>query len=81
MTHDAYNKQVYYTQNVWNPIMLNCPSHIIVSLLDEYSNEYIGTVYRDSNKMYRGECYKGDPDMFYRMKIVAWKSLTPNDLR
>lgn len=39
--------------------------------------EYVGTITLSKNKKYKtkGECYEGDPDYFYRSKIVAWKPL------
>ena len=35
--------------------------------------EFVGTLTDNGNYITRGKCYKGDPDYFYRSKIVAWK--------
>lgn len=63
----------------WNYDMYSCPLDTKVHLLsaDDFlllpKMEYIGTLTFNGNFITRGELYKGDPDLFYRSAIVAWR--------
>lgn len=67
---------------VWRD-MDSCPLDTKVRLLSSDDclllpqREYVGTITLHKSKKYKtkGECYEGDPDYFYRSKIVAWKPL------
>lgn len=55
-----------------NNRLINIPINEKVYLIDEFHNFYIGTVTKRDNELYKGECYQGDPDAFYRNAIVDW---------
>ena len=63
----------------WNYNMDYCPLDTKVRLLSSDDcmllpqMEFVGTLTDNGNYITRGKCYKGDPDYFYRSKIVAWK--------
>lgn len=65
----------------WNYNMEECPLDTKVKLLSANDfpvlpqQEFIGTVVFNGRFRTRGECYKGDPDYFYRSAIIAWKNL------
>lgn len=42
-------------------------------MIDDQHRVYIGTIIRTEEGEYqRGECLRGDPDMFNRRAIIAW---------
>lgn len=44
-----------------------------VYMIDDQHRVYIGTIIRTEEGEYqRGECLRGDPDMFNRRAIIAW---------
>jgi hypothetical protein len=59
----------------------SCPLDTKVLLLSANDNallpraEYVGTITFNGRFKTRGECFVGDPDYFYRSKIVAWKNI------
>lgn len=63
----------------WNYNMESCPIDTRVCLLTAddcpllLQQEFVGTLTFNGRFITRGECYSGDPDHFYRSKIVAWK--------
>lgn len=63
----------------WNYEIENCPLDTKVCLLSEGGNlllpqrEFVGTLTHNGRFVTRGKCFEGDPDYFYRSKIVAWK--------
>lgn len=65
----------------WNYNMESCPLDTEVRLLSSDGclllpqREYIGTVTYNGKSMVNGECYRGDPEFFYRSAIVAWKGM------
>lgn len=65
----------------WNYDLNECPLETKVLLLsaDDFpilpQQEFIGTIIFNGRYLTRGECYKGDPEYFYRSKIIAWKKL------
>lgn len=61
-----------------NKNLEECPLDTFVILTDEYNNMYIGTVTKKKNgQLTRGECIDGNAELFYRNKIVGWKSYYP----
>lgn len=67
--------------NDWNYNMNECPLDTRVGLLSANDcpilppMEFIGTITFNGIYKCRGECYKGDPEYFYRSKIIAWKEV------
>ena len=65
----------------WNFDMESCPLDTKVRLLSGDGDlllprqEFIGTIVDNGRYRTRGECFKGDPEYFYRSAIVAWKPL------
>lgn len=66
--------------NEWNYDMDSCPLDTKVCLLSSDKGfiflpqrEYVGTLTFNGRFVTRGELYEGDPDLFYRSAIVAWK--------
>lgn len=63
----------------WNYNMESCPLDTRVCLLSSDDclllpqKEFVGTITFNGSYLTRGECFKGDPDYFYRSAIVAWK--------
>nr|DAE80104.1 MAG TPA: hypothetical protein [Caudoviricetes sp.] len=63
----------------WNYDMDSCPLDTKVFLLSANDNlllpqrEFVGTLMRKGHSVTRGKCFSGDPEYFYRSKIVAWK--------
>lgn len=63
---------------MWNYDMEKCPLNKKVFLLsdDDFpvlpQGIYIGTIIDNGKYKTRGECFMGDPDCFYRSKIIAW---------
>lgn len=63
----------------WNYDMDSCPLDAKVFLLSANDSlllpqrEFVGTLTRNGYSVRRGECFSGDPEYFYRSKIVAWK--------
>ncbi len=63
----------------WNNDMESCPLDEKVCLLSSDTSfllpqkENIGTITFNGRFKTKGECYKGNPDYFYRSAIVAWK--------
>lgn len=54
-----------------------CTLDKIVILTDEYENMYLGTITMARGKLVRGECVHGDPELFYRNKIIGWELYNP----
>ena len=54
------------------------PENTPLYLIDNFNRLYIGTIYKKNNVWYSGECLKGDPDGFYRNKIICWAYLENN---
>lgn len=65
----------------WNYDMDSCPLDTEVRLLSEAGNPllpqhaFIGTITHNG----RGICRAGDPDYFYRSKLVAWQPIYKNE--
>lgn len=63
----------------WNYDMESCPLDTNVRLLSAEGHlllpqsEFVGTLTFNGRFITRGELYKGDPELFYRSAIVAWK--------
>lgn len=63
----------------WNNNIEACPLNTRVCLLSAGNSflfpqqEFIGTLTFNGKFITRGECYNGNPDYFYRSKIIAWK--------
>nr|DAM43377.1 MAG TPA: hypothetical protein [Caudoviricetes sp.] len=63
----------------WNYDMDSCPLDTKVFLLSANDNlllpqrEFVGTLTRKGHSVRRDKCFSGDPEYFYRSKIVAWK--------
>ncbi len=63
----------------WNYDMDSCPLDTKVFLLSANDNlllpqrEFVGTLTRKGHSVTRGKCFSGDPEYFYRSKIVAWE--------
>ena len=53
----------------------NIPLDTPVYLISSSHRIYIGTIIKIHEIYYRGDCLKGDPDMFYREAIVDWAYL------
>ena len=62
----------------WNYNMEKCPPNKKVFLLSDADfpilpqSIYVGTIIDNGRFRTRGKCFMGDPDYFYRSKIVAW---------
>lgn len=41
-------------------------------VLDDVQNALVEKGYKVTVDIVRGECYQGDPDTFYRERIIAW---------
>ena len=63
----------------WIYDMDSCPLDTKVFLLSANDNlllpqrEFVGTLMCKGHSVTRGKCFSGDPEYFYRSKIVAWK--------
>lgn len=63
----------------WNYNMNQCPLNTRVKLLSENDfpilpqMEFEGTIIRNNEYLTRGKCLVGDPDYFYRSKIIAFQ--------
>ena len=63
----------------WNYDMDSCPLDTKVFLLSANDNlllpqrEFVSTLMCKGLSVTRGKCFSGDPEYFYRSKIVAWK--------
>lgn len=63
----------------WNYDMDSCPLDTKVFLLSANDNlllpqrEFVGTLMCKGHSVTIGKCFSGDPEYFYRSKIVAWK--------
>lgn len=58
--------------------MRKCPLDTPVYLYGEYMMFhciYKGTLTLHNGEVIRGECLKGDEDMFYRSTILGWKEI------
>ena len=61
----------------WNYDMDSCPLDTKVFLLSANDNlllpqrEFVGTLMCKGHSVTRGKCLSGDPEYFYRSKIVA----------
>lgn len=58
----------------WNYDFENAPVDTPIHLLSKNpSTEFVGTITKNGSDTFRGECIQGDPDVFFRAAIVAWK--------
>ena len=73
------NKKLDYLENGWIYDMENCPLDTKIYLLSANDSPvlpqqvFVGTVTKDGSYKSVGECFQGDPDYFYRSKIIAWQ--------
>ena len=63
----------------WRTDIQNCPLNKRIHFLCNYSGngtllEFVGTLTLNpyTSQITRGECFEGDPDLFYRSAIVYW---------
>lgn len=68
-----------FLEKGWNFDMENCPLETKVYLLSANDfpilpqQAFVGTITKNGSSKRIGECFQGDPDYFYRSKIIAWQ--------
>lgn len=69
----------YPPKSKWNYDMISCPLNTKLYLLSEDCSPilpqqvFVGTIVYNGAIITRGQCFQGDPDYFYRSKIIAWQ--------
>ena len=53
-------------------IFSNAPIDIPIYIIDNQHRLYIGTITKINGLLYRGKCFSGDPEWFYRNAFISW---------